>query len=251
MPTTMKRRAARAVALHAPGTPAERRQLLDMLGLLDEAGGIDERQPTVETYVATLGAGNGDSSTARGRFAAHLSEGPDHPETFTSPPALRNLPPLPEPEPAPRPPRAKKASTGVKGRPRRAVADGVLRPPTHHPETCGQLKGRRVHARAGEDLCDACRQVFNDWQKERRRVPPEQRKRAQRAPCGTPHGVKAHEVRGEEVCADCREAKRAQSRSYWHALPREKRQSITSARVKRRAAVREAARAAENQQQAS
>lgn len=193
--------AAKAVAKYA-ATPDEARELLAMLGLVDDAGRIvpdDTRQYDIEGAQPV-------KTTPKG---AQLWEPPARPETLTSPATLRVLPPPPKATREPRqpsPPRKRK----------RKPVPPELRKVRKQAE-CGTTSGIRRHTRAGEPPCDACKAARRAYERKRAEA-----KRAEREPrslgpvkCGTVGGPNAHKRRGEDVCDACREAYRAYYRARY------------------------------------
>lgn len=194
--------AAKAVVLHA-ATTDEARELLDMLGLVDGGRIVpdDTRQYDIEGAQPV-------KTTPKG---AHLWEPPDHTETFTSPPALRVLPP-PE-QPKPRPAKGKTAKPRV--RKSRAVPPEQHKPRKKTP--CGTVSAAARHRRHGEPMCEPCKEASNAYDRERwHRRNPDRPPRRQSV-CGTFGGYAAHKRRGEDACEPCKVAMRAYFRARYAA----------------------------------
>lgn len=193
--------AARTVALHATDL-GEARELLDMLGLVDDAGRIrpdDTRQYDIE----------GAQPVKVNPKGAQLWEPPADPSSFTSPPALRVLPPPEKPALAPRrpsPPRKRKPRT-VPPEQRKVRKQAQ----------CGTVSGIRRHTRAGEPVCEACKAARREYDRKRTEAKRAEAKPRSLGPvrCGTVGGPSAHKRRGEGVCDVCREAYRAYYRARY------------------------------------
>lgn len=250
----MNREAATAVVQRAPYTEPERKELLDMLGLLGEDAFCERHgrrhaalapEPTADQLkLAAIAPTNINASSdsfdltkpgsSKGRFAKIYDDAPL--DRSLLPPGLQTA--AAEREAAERAEAklaAREAAKAAKGprvrpsgwtpKPGRPLPTGG----TYHPrpgaratdkldptwdETCGTLTGRNRHARRGEQLCDECRDYYNAYQREKK----SQREKKVREPakCGTPSGAKRHKRRGEPVCAPCLEARRADGRRQWY-----------------------------------
>lgn len=146
MTTSLNARAAATITRHTNG---DARRLLDMLGLVDDHGRLlpdDLRVYDIE-----------GAQPVKTKPGAAL-DGPDHPETYTSPPALRHLPP-----PEPKPPAQRKAAAKRTPKPR-PVAD------------CGSQSGYRRHQKLREPICGPCRDAYNDKHREYEKARRERRK---------------------------------------------------------------------------
>jgi hypothetical protein len=188
-PPSESRLAARAVALHAGGSPAEQKELLAMLGLLSDDGQLQELPAFV------IPAYNIDGSVETRPDPVCYKQPPW--DRSSVPPGLRNLAP---PVKAPAPPRP---------RPKRvAVVSGC-------GEQRGTVNGRNRHRREGSPVCDDCRQAWNEYQRALRQtasapnpdLPPRPEK------CGTLAGRSNHVRRGEELCRACKDAANAHARA--------------------------------------
>jgi hypothetical protein len=125
--------AARYVTSQATD-PADARMLLDMLGLVDDAGRIAPDETRVLTVEVPLAAVNN-------REPSSVQWWTDKPEVSTAPEALRNLaPPQQFPRKVPtRPPLSTPNDTGA----------------------CGEPRGYKRHQRRGEDACRPCKDAHN------------------------------------------------------------------------------------------
>lgn len=116
--------------------------------------------------------------------------------------------PKPKPIPAPKP--KKKRS-----RPKREPRQVELAP-------CGTIGAYNRHRRAGEPVCDPCREAQRLDQKQRRaRIKAERantplKPAVMRDRCGTRAGANYHRDHGEEKCEPCLEAQRAYNRETYH-----------------------------------
>lgn len=249
------------------GHPAEAKQLLDALGLLDDSGHALAPDPAAEAPQVMLqppgGAKGGLPTKSR---LTNIHEPPRRPETFTSPPALRNLPPtekkpsaksaakpapkvIAAPPPPQTEPRAPKAAA-----PRPEKRNGALAPPTPDPMCGVTLGGRSRHTRLGEGMCQACREFFNAYQRVRKdklRDPTKVRRHRGRPDCGTASGAKAHIIRGEQVCQPCLEARRVDNRERWHRTKHRRREQVAAQHRARRAEQKAAAEQGSSEAQAS
>lgn len=201
--------AARAVAFHVED-PGERLELMNMLGLIDDAGRIapdDERLISMEQL-------NTEGGKVKMRETAEWFL--DKPETSTAPEALRVLPPIPV-EPKVKAPRVRKPrdpNSPTKPRPSRAKGTQKTRPPSG--TRCGTRLGWEDHYAYGEKACKPCLAAKAAVRLAKRRarilaetgVMPEDRKPAQ---CGEKSGARAHRRRGEKPCEPCRVAHNADS----------------------------------------
>lgn len=130
---SVNRLAIQAVARHAPGTPAQKYELLEMLGLVDDNGDItpDDTKVHVITDVGKApGAKDPDASSPLG-FADHGRR----PDNMTTPAGLANLPPI-------------------------VAAPVPSKPLPPH----GTRRRFRVHRLAGEE-CQQCRDAENLYSK--------------------------------------------------------------------------------------
>jgi hypothetical protein len=177
--------AARAVALHAPGTRAEQKVLLDILGLLSDDGQLQELPRFVIPAYQIDGS-------IEPRDASASQEPPW--DRSSVPAGLRNLPPLP----------TVRRKSGPKPKPPR------------EPQGCGQrrgtVNGRNWHRREGSPVCDDCRVAWNDAQRVWRKtssppLPPRPET------CGTLAGRSNHARRGEKLCRACKDAANAHARA--------------------------------------
>lgn len=218
------RSAARTVAEKAEGlTPAQRKELLDELGLLTEDDQFcpvhgwhpsivpDPTEDEVKTQGAPLSQVGGPMEDNRptARRYGSIYDGPS-PNGKYCPPGLRALfeggepvggPPKPE---AKTKPKIEKPKTDP-----RAQNPGVgrgnwrkLRPITH-----GRPSGVRAHQRRGEEPCDECVQARREYKAE-----CDRRRRERLKPCGSPAAYQRHRDRGEPIDDACREAHNAEKR---------------------------------------
>jgi hypothetical protein len=190
--TSLNARAAVTVARHANG---DTRHLLEMLGLVDDHGRL---QPD-DLRAYDVGA----AQPEKGIPSRAPLDGPDHPEQFTSPPALRQLPP----------PELKRATPRQKTAPKpRAVKP-------RKEAQCGTPSGERRHRRRGEPVCEPCKEAHNAVQRKRDAAARARAKsrpapaRRDAARCGTVGGYSAHRRRLEDICEPCKVA----IRGYWKA----------------------------------
>lgn len=194
--------AAQAVAVHGGGPPSERRELLEMLGLVSEDGQITP-DDTRNIDIHPVG-----DTTVLDRVGPRVQEVFDRSNV---PPGLRNLQPLPV-----EPRRITPSSVEPREtRPRNAVAK------------CGTLGGRARHMRLKERLCQPCKDAQNAYQREykkrknaakakvtpirpapvRKRKTPKIRVNPNLPPrpetCGTIAGRSNHLRRGQKMCLAC------------------------------------------------
>lgn len=182
---SINRLAGRAVALHLQGDVTEKRELLEMLGIVDPGGSVvlpDDRrsyhlEPINDAYVE-----------ADPEVVVRESR-----RGFTTPPGLANLPPTPKKTAEPRP------------------------EPAH-----GSWAGRRFHQKLGEPQCRECADFLNAWRRSNNRKraeqagrvfaePPKARDLSEGSVCGTERGWSRHRRRGED-CDACHEAYRRTAR---------------------------------------
>lgn len=150
--------AAKAVALHYPGTLAERREVLLMLGLIAPDGTL--APDDTRTY----------DIVPLGDTADPVSYNDPPVDRTTVPPGLANYTPRPvTPSRGPKPARAPKPAALVSVKP--STASARKRPPAPEPShrSCGTLGGRGVHLRRGEPLCRCCKEAQATYQREARR----------------------------------------------------------------------------------
>jgi hypothetical protein len=227
------RAAARATAERAIPVvpdPAGRKQLLGMLGLLDDNGHItaDLTDDELRTLGAPMTAVNSDLGE---HLPLPLPRRGAHPATAPPlrgalcPPGLRAAiqntrpadppaePAAPTPQVAPAP-----ATTRTPRQPRPYIP----RPPrpAQPLAPCGTEAAHRRHVKHHEPIDQACRQARNEAGRRRR-----QRRReakiaaglaADRPParCGTPAGYKKHARENTEKCGPCLAAKAAETKHY-------------------------------------
>jgi hypothetical protein len=189
------RRAAKAVALLAGGTPSERRELLDMLGLIGDDGDIT---PDDDRWNAVISIGGGaDNGNSAPRAFAHM---------FTDPPVPRHLVPqgLRELQ-APAEISAARNRDGSEREPKPAGVRKTAR--------CGTRAGAVRHRRLGEKVCEECLQSERDYRNGRNTIttgrPTKRRKSVQ---CGTPQGRKKHVRDKTPICPPCKDAYNADNR---------------------------------------
>jgi hypothetical protein len=225
------RAAARATAERAIPVvpdPAGRKQLLGMLGLLDDNGHItaDLTDDELRTLGAPITAVNSDlgEHLPLPRRGAHPATAPPL-RGALCPPGLRAAiqntrpadppaePAAPTPQVAPAP-----ATTRTPRQPRPYIP----RPPrpAQPLAPCGTEAAHRRHVKHHEPIDQACRQARNEAGRRRR-----QRRReakiaaglaADRPParCGTPAGYKKHARENTEKCGPCLAAKAAETKHY-------------------------------------
>lgn len=207
---SVNRLAARAVAVHAGGTPADRLELLEALGLIagDDRREIlpDDTRPNVMADVGKAPGGKDPDALNPLAFAEHGRR----PEGMTTPPGLRDLPPLPvapvrarKKPPAPKPARQRKPGPAVTAAPRERKRAAVA--------VCGTTGGYARHKRLGEPVCDSCRDAKNAyWRDHGAARRADQGKtissRREVAECGTRSGYMRHLRLKEPTCAPCRAA---------------------------------------------
>lgn len=192
---SVNRQAARAIAGRkdipvATGNPDNpgRLDLLEMLGLIDEDRNITpddtrviELSPLIDPPVERSQLNVREPSLDRDLI----------------PPGLRNLPPV------------KKATNAGKPRPR-----------AQNRGRCGTITGASMHQRMGEPTCRACKDVRNEYARQRRarlragnptppptptaRINGELPERPDK--CGTVAGRSYHMRRGDKVCRQCLDA---------------------------------------------
>jgi hypothetical protein len=218
------RAAARAIAERAIPVvpdPADRRQLLDMLGLLDDNGHItlDLTADELRTLGAPMTAVNSD-------LGEHLPL-PRRGAPVATPPPLRGAlcPPgqraaiqsaRPADPPAPVAPAP--ATTRAPRQPRPYVPKPPR--PAQPLAPCGTEAAHRRHVRNGEPIDQACRQARNEAGRRRRQRRREAKIAAglatSRPParCGTPAGYKKHARENTEKCGPCLAAKAAETKHY-------------------------------------
>lgn len=205
-PWSVNRLAALAVAMHAGGTVAERRELLEALGLVEPGGRTvtpDDTKVHALVDVTTVAAGRDADPISPRAFAEHGRR----PAGMTTPPGLANLPPIvqqPKPEPKQRP--VKRRSPG-EGKPQKSRA---TKPPREVPE-CGSYKAYRRHKRRGEDVDEPCTQAARaHWRSvddaARRAAGVPKVVRHHPAPCGTRSGYERHRREHTAICGPCRAA---------------------------------------------
>lgn len=198
MSWSVNRRAGRAVALHLQGAAAEKRELLEMLGIV-EPGGHDVLSDDHRSYHL-------EPLTPAFSPNAPEIEDPEPKRGFTTPPGLAELTPT-----------------------RKTVSRERQTEPSSH----GSWAGRRWHSLRGEPACRECADFQNAKQRDykARRAEKEGRVYTPRAvpadgesTCGTERGWSRHRRRGEE-CEPCHRAalaaglerKRRRRRTKWKA----------------------------------
>lgn len=155
---SVNRLAARAVALHTRDQEPddllfhdEARQLLEMLGLVEPGGREilpDDIRPNVMVDLGKAPGGKNPDASSPLAFADHGRR----PEGMTTPPGLRDLPPLPAPStPKRRRPPAKSVTPPV-------AAPVAARPRGKRPIPHGKPAGYFAHTRRKEPIPadDAC-----------------------------------------------------------------------------------------------
>jgi hypothetical protein len=230
------RAAARAVAERAipvAPAPAARKQLLDMLGLLDGNGRItpDLTADELRTLGAPITAVNSDigEHLPMARRGAHIDTPPPL-NGALCPPGLRALiqggppadtPDVPTPIKAappviPEPPKTRTPRQPRKHRPY------IPKPPrpAQPLAPCGTEAAHRRHIKHDEPIDQACRDARNEANRRRAHTrrqnliaaglavgrPP--------ARCGTPGGYKKHAREGTQKCGPCLAAKAAETKRY-------------------------------------
>ena len=185
-PPSESRLGARAVALHAPGTLADKRELLAMLGLLGDDGQLQE----LPRFVIPCYQVDGSTET-RPEQTARMEPRWDR---STVPAGLRDLPPPEKPKRHPR--RRTSVVTGC----------GDQR---------GTVNGRNRHRREGSPVCEDCRVAWNEYQRTLRLTPSEPNPDLPARPekCGTLAGRSNHARRGEKLCRACKDAANAHARA--------------------------------------
>jgi hypothetical protein len=225
------RAAARAIAEHATHIaphPAQRKQLLDMLGLLDDNGHItpdltaDELR-TLGTPITAINSDLGEHLPLP-RRGAHADTPPPL-RGALCPPGLRaaiqnTRPATPPAEPAP--PVTPAESAPAKTRAPRQPRPHAPKPPrpAQPLAPCGTEAAHRRHVKHHEPIDQACRQARNEAGRRRAKT----RRQAliaaglatarQPARCGTPGGYKKHAREGTQKCGPCLAAKAAETRRY-------------------------------------
>lgn len=177
---SVNRLAARAVALLELPV-AERRELLDALGLIDPTGHAVAPDDRSEYDLGNRFVGF-DDEYSRGKLAAKFGEAPPLRDNPALPVGLRNLPP----------------GSLVK----------AVRARTAYP-TCGTIAGASGHKRRGEALCGECLEARRAYNRARR-----VRKGRTLAPCGTATAAARHKRNGEPVDEACRAAANASRAEY-------------------------------------
>lgn len=194
---SVNRLAARAIAL-APLPLEQRRELLHVCGLIGPDGRIAPDDRAIHDVNSRFV--DYDDRYGGGRLAANYNAPVDRPEGYSSPDALRNLPPAPKSAPQPK----------AKRRPGPVALSG-----------CGSVGGYSRHRRAGEKPCEACRVAFADYQRahRQRHGRTDRPNRRQPVQCGTVGGHSKHRRAKEKPCEACldayntaRKAKRAERR---------------------------------------
>lgn len=164
------RRAARAIAMRTEIPLAERKELLAMIGLLDEEGQYRDLQVTL-TAPTSLGDST-DVKVTHHREAAW--------DRSTVPPGLRDLPPPAPESKSSKPTKAPKVEGGGCGDKR------------------GTLTGRKRHQVNGSPVCPECAQAHAAWQRDyKTRLDPCGDER------GTPAGVLRHKKWRAKMCTEC------------------------------------------------
>jgi hypothetical protein len=202
------RQAAKAVALHAGGTPSERRELLDMLGLVGEDGDIAPDDGRWNEVTPIIGGGPEGDNTPHA-FARMFTD-PPAPRHLV-PEGLRELPEQPADDPAARKrDRSRQYSSG--GHREREPKPARVR----EPARCGTRYGAVRHRRLGEKACEECLQAERDYRNQRNMI-TKGRPVRHRKPvvCGTTQGRKKHIREKTPICQACREASNAYSRELY------------------------------------
>lgn len=183
--------ATAAVRRHAT-SDADRRELLEMIGLLQPGGRVLSHDD-VAAYELSGPAGRAIGNTdARPAREVDLAPG----KGTTTPPGLANLPELPPP-----PAKAPRA----KATPRTRATT------TSRTAKCGQPGGAAAHRRRKEKACDACREQETASRRDRQGGSSGPRRVAT---CGEYGGAQAHRRRGEKLCDPCQEASRKYLADY-------------------------------------
>jgi hypothetical protein len=170
-PLPESRLAARAVALYEEIPLAERKELLDMLGLLDDDGQLIELPVLMVTSPRPLAESNEVKLVNR--------EVPW--DRSTVPPGLRDLPP---------------PALESKSRQRAKVQRSDC------GDKRGTLTGRRRHQANGTPVCKECAEAYATWQREWKA-----KGGSGTEPCGdkrgTVDGVARHKQWRSKMCPDC------------------------------------------------
>ena len=146
---------------------ADERMLLEMLGLIDDAGRItpdDTRTLPLEVPLAAVA----------NREPTSVQWWTDKPEVSTAPEALRTLAP-------------------------------PSRRPAKRTDGCGKASGYKQHHRRGEEACRACKDAHNA-DRRKRRESSESRGQITYPECGTAAGYQRHRAGKNRVCDVCKEA---------------------------------------------
>lgn len=221
-PATVNVRAASAVVLHDRAAydndrmfHAQARELLDMLGLVDDGQIVADDVRSNNLGGAHQATGGPTSERPLRTVDGDLDDDVASTRPLTTPPGLRVLPPLPATPPQqPTRPKAK-----TKTPTRTAPAASAQPTPTETAPkkrravaVCGTTGGYARHKRMKEPICDPCREAKNGYWRERDaaqrveqgRSPATGRKR--KAACGTRSGYMRHLRLNEATCPACRAA---------------------------------------------
>jgi hypothetical protein len=227
------RAAARAIAERAipvAPDPAARKQLLDMLGLLDDNGHItpDLTADELRTLGTPIAAVNSDigEHLPMARRGAHIDTPPPLRGALCPPglrAAIQNTRPADPPTPAapaePAPPVAPASATT---RAPRQPHPYIPKPPrpAQPLAPCGTEAAHRRHVKHHEPIDQACRDARSEAGRRRAKTRRQNLIAAglattrQPARCGTPGGYKKHAREGTEKCGPCLAAKAAETRRY-------------------------------------
>lgn len=199
---SVNRLAGRAVALHLRGDVGEKRELLEMLGVVDPGGHVVLPDDRRSYHLEPINDAFGD---VEGEGAVEVREPR---RGFTTPPGLANLPPV----------------------------EKKKREPRREPASHGSWSGRRFHTGRGEPQCRECADFYNAWrrsynqkraQKEGRPYTPAvARDTSEGSVCGTERGWSRHRRRGED-CDACHEAYRVTARERGRRTRRDKRRTAS------------------------
>lgn len=180
-----------------------RRQLLEMLGLVDETGhGVAPDPPAMRNASGALVQPQGAPWDNRTQLPTSLVQ---RRARSTVPAGLAAAAHAPVAEPKPG------AARGF--RPER---QDEKRPPVTRPE-CGSLTGRNHHAQHGERLCDRCRIYYNSYQRAlQARIAQPRKPKGPIPKCGEKSGARRHRRLGEPVDDACKRAE-ARYKREWYA----------------------------------
>jgi hypothetical protein len=173
--------AARRVAASA-NSPAEAREFLLMLGIIDEAGQLlpDPTRDVAIGHVNRLA--NAPKVGGRNRFM-------DRPERSTAPSTLQVLA---APQPTVRKQTAPRTASQLKG------------PPQDHNlarmQPCGTEAAARRHVAKREPVCDTCQRGRDERRREK------STRLVHNAECGTRGGYEKHRRQRTTICPPCRAA---------------------------------------------